>query len=66
MQQSEAYLAAGYPDQSVHYALQGLHIARTLESKSNINWAHEIHIKLLRSRWRDETVIGELEAALAG
>lgn len=66
MQQSEAYLAAGYPDQCVHCALQGLHIARTLESTSNINWSHEIHIKLLRSRWRDETVIRELEAALAG
>ncbi len=66
MQQSEAYLAAGYPDQCVHYALQGLHIARTLESTSNINWSHEIHTKLLRSRWGDETVIGELEAALAG
>jgi transcriptional regulator with XRE-family HTH domain len=66
MQQSEAYLAAGYPDQCVFYALQGLHIGRTLESTSNINWSHEIHIKLLRSRWRNETVIGELEAALAG
>jgi transcriptional regulator with XRE-family HTH domain len=66
MQQSEAYLAAGYPDQCVHNALQGLQIARTLESTSNINWSHEIHIKLLRSKWRDETVIGELEAALAG
>lgn len=66
MQQSEAYLAAGYPDQSVHYALQGLHIARTLESTSNINWSREIQMKLLRSKWKDEPVIGELEAALAG
>ena len=66
MQQSEAYLAAGYPDQSVQYALQGLHIARTLESTSNINWSREIHTKLLRSKWKDEPVIGELEAALAG
>lgn len=66
MQQSEAYLAAGYPDQSSAYAIQGLQIARMLESTSNINWSREIHTKLLRSKWKDEPVVGELEAALAG
>jgi transcriptional regulator with XRE-family HTH domain len=66
MQQAEAYLAAGYPDQSVQYAIQGLQIARTLESTSNINWSREIHTKLLRSKWKGEPVVGELEAALAG
>ncbi len=66
MQQAEAYLAAGYPDQSVQYALRGLHIARTLESTSNINWSREIHTKLLRSKWKGETVVRELASALAG
>jgi transcriptional regulator with XRE-family HTH domain len=66
MQQSEAHLAAGAPDECVHYALQGLHLARTLESTSNINWSREIHTKLLRSQWKGEPVVVELEAALAG
>lgn len=66
MQQSEAYLAAGYPDQSSAYAIQGLQIARMLESTSNINWSREIYTKLLRSKWKDEPVVGDLEAALAG
>lgn len=66
MQQSEAYLAAGYPDQSVEYAIQGLQIARMLESTSNINWSREIHTKLLRSKWKGEPVVGQLEAALTG
>jgi transcriptional regulator with XRE-family HTH domain len=66
MQQSEAHLAAGAPDECVHYALQGLRLARTLESTSNINWSQEIHTKLLRSQWKGESVVAELEAALAG
>ncbi len=66
MQQSEAHLAAGSPDECVHASLHGLQLARTLESTSNINWSHEIHTKLLRSRWKGEPVVAELEAALAG
>ena len=66
MQQAEAYLAADYPDQCVQYAIQGLQIARTLESTSNVNWSREIHTKLLRSKWKGESAVGELAAALAG
>jgi transcriptional regulator with XRE-family HTH domain len=66
MQQAEAYLAADAPDACVHYALQGLHLARTLESTSNINWSREIHTKLLRSQWKSEPVVAELEAVLVG
>ena len=66
MQQSEAYLAAGYLDECIRLALQGLQVARTLESTSNINWVREIHTKLLSSKWREEVIVGELEAALAG
>jgi hypothetical protein len=66
MQQSEAHLAAGAPDECVHYALQGLHLARTLESTSTINWSREIHTKLLRSQWNGEPVVAELEDALVG
>jgi transcriptional regulator with XRE-family HTH domain len=64
MQQSEAFLAAGHPDQCVRYALKGLQLAQALESTSNVNWAHEIHVKLLRSKWRGEPIVGELGAAL--
>jgi transcriptional regulator with XRE-family HTH domain len=66
MQQAEAHFAVGAPDESVHYALQGLHLARTLESTSNINWSREIHTKLLRSQWKGEPIVADLEAALAG
>ncbi len=64
MQQSEAFLAAGHPDQCVRYALKGLQLAQALESTSNINWAREIHVKLLQSKWKGEPIVGELGAAL--
>ena len=64
MQQSEAFLAAGQPDQCVQHALQGLHLARQLESRSNIHWSREIHTKLQRSKWKNEPVVGQLQAAI--
>lgn len=64
-QQSEAFLAAGQPDQCVHYALKGLHLAHQLESKSNMNWSREIHAKLQQSKWKNEPVLEELQAALS-
>lgn len=64
MQQSEAFLAANQPDQCVQQALGGLRIARQLESQSNINWSHEIHAKLQASRWKNESVVEELQAAI--
>jgi len=63
-QQAEAFLAAGEPDTCVHYAINGLQIARTLRSMGNINWASEIHTKLLTSLWKNEPVVGKLGAAI--
>lgn len=64
MQQSEAFLAAGEPDSCVEYAIEGLGIARMLGSAGNINWASEIHEKLLTSQWKNEPVVGKLGAAI--
>jgi transcriptional regulator with XRE-family HTH domain len=64
MQQSEAFLAADQPDQCVQHALQGLHLARQLESRSNIHWSREIHAKLQQSKWKNEPVVEELRAAI--
>ncbi len=64
MQQAEAHLAAGRPDQCVRYALKGLQLAQALGSTGNINWASEIHGKLLASKWKGEPVVGELAAAI--
>jgi transcriptional regulator with XRE-family HTH domain len=64
MQQAEAFLAAGQPDQCVQHALQGLHLARQLESNSNIHWSREIHTKLRQSKWKHEPVVGQLQMAL--
>jgi transcriptional regulator with XRE-family HTH domain len=65
MQQAEAFLAANQPDQCVQQALKGLHIARQLESKSNINWSREIYVKLQQSKWKNEPVVEELRAAIS-
>jgi tetratricopeptide (TPR) repeat protein len=65
MQQSEAFLAANQPDQCVKLAVKGMHIARQLESKSNINWSREIHTKLRQSKWKNEPVVEELQAAIS-
>jgi transcriptional regulator with XRE-family HTH domain len=65
MQQSEAFFAANQPDQCVKLAVKGLHIARQLESKSNINWSREIHTKLRQSKWKNEPVVEELHAAIS-
>jgi transcriptional regulator with XRE-family HTH domain len=65
MQQSEAFLAASQPDQCVQHVLQGLHLARQLESKSNIHWSREILAKLQQSKWKNEPVVEELRAALS-
>jgi transcriptional regulator with XRE-family HTH domain len=64
MQQSEAFLAADQPDQCVQHALKGLHLARQLESRSNIHWSREIHAKLQQSKWKNEPVVGQLQAAI--
>lgn len=64
MQLAEAHLAAGRPDQCVRYALKGLQLAQALGSIGNINWASEIHAKLLASKWKGEPVVGELAAAI--
>jgi hypothetical protein len=64
MQQSEAFLAADQPDQCVQHALKGLHLARQLESRSNIHWSREIHTKLLQTKWKNEPVVGQLQAAI--
>lgn len=64
LQQSEAFLAAGEPDTCVAYAIEGLQLARMLGSAGNINWASEIHDKLLASPWKNEPVIGKLGAAI--
>jgi len=64
MQQAEAYLAAGQPDDCVHHTLKGLQLAQALESPGNINWAREIHTKLLDSKWKSEPVVGKLGAAV--
>lgn len=66
MQQAEAYLVAGLPDSCVDMTLQGLQLAQALASKENINWACEIHTKLLASRWRDEPMVGQLRKAIVG
>lgn len=63
-QQAEAFLAAGEPDTCVYHTINGLQIARTLGSMGNINWASEIHIKLLGSCWKNEPVVGKLGAAI--
>jgi transcriptional regulator with XRE-family HTH domain len=64
MQHSEAFFAAGQPDQCVRYALEGLQLARTLESVSNVHWSYEIYDKLLLSLWKNEGVVKELAEAL--
>lgn len=64
LQQSEAFLAAGEPDTCIAYAIEGLQLARALGSAGNINWASEIHDKLLASPWKNEPVIGKLGAAI--
>lgn len=64
MQHAEAFFAAGQPDQCVRYALEGLQLARTLESVSNVHWSYEIYDKLLLSVWKNEGVVKELEEAL--
>ncbi len=64
MQQSEAFLIAGLPDQCVDFALRGLQIARSIESTSNINWSREIHTKLSGSKWQKEAAVRKLETAL--
>ncbi len=64
LQQAEAFLAAGEPDICVEYTIEGLQIARTLGSAGNINWASEIHAKLLASAWKNEPVVGKLGAAI--
>lgn len=64
LQQAEAFLAVGEPDTCVAYALEGLQFARMLGSAGNINWASEIHEKLLSSLWKSEPVIGKLGAAI--
>jgi transcriptional regulator with XRE-family HTH domain len=65
MQQSEAFLAANQPDHCVQHALKGLHLAHQIESKSNINWSREIHAKLQQSKWKNELVVEELQAAIS-
>jgi hypothetical protein len=64
LQQAEAFLAAGEPDTCVTYTIEGLQFARTLGSAGNINWASEIHDKLLASPWKNEPVVGKLGAAI--
>src|SRR2546427_7858428 len=64
MQQAEAYLAANQLDYCIEQALQGLQIARALNSKENINWASEIHTKLQASSWKYEPVVRQLKAAI--
>ena len=64
MQQAEAYFAAGQPDDCVDKAMQGLQLAHALLSKENVNWACEMHTKLLTSRWRNEPVVGQLRKAI--
>ncbi|HEU5380745.1 MAG TPA: hypothetical protein VFV38_35425 [Ktedonobacteraceae bacterium] len=64
LQQAEAFLAAGEPDTCVAYAIEGLQLARALGSAGNINWASEIHEKLLASLWKHEPVIGKLGTAI--
>ena len=63
-QQAEAFLAAGEPDICVEYTIEGLQLARTIGSPGSINWASEIHEKLLASSWRNEPVVGRLGAAI--
>lgn len=64
MQQSEAHLAAGHPDYAVKFALEGLRLALILQSKGNTNWASEIYTQLVKSVWKDEPVVKELEEAI--
>lgn len=64
MQQAEAFLAVKEPDTCVEYAIEGLQAARVLGSTGNINWASEIHSKLLTSQWRNEPVVGRLGASI--
>jgi len=64
MQQSEAYLAAELPDQCVEYAINGLQIARTIQSAGSINWTNEIYDKLLQSPWKNEAVVDQLKQAI--
>ncbi|GHO91545.1 hypothetical protein KSF_015930 [Reticulibacter mediterranei] len=64
MQQSEAFLVAGQPDDCVEFALKGLQVARILESASSINWSREIYAKLLNSQWKGEPVVEHLASAL--
>jgi transcriptional regulator with XRE-family HTH domain len=64
LQQAEAFFAAGEPDICVEYAIEGLQVARTLGSAGNINWASEIHEKLLASSWKNEPVVGKLGASI--
>lgn len=64
MQLAEAFLVAEEPDACVEHAIEGLQIARMLGSAGNINWANEIHEKLLNSPWKNEIVVGKLGAAI--
>lgn len=64
MQQAEAYLAAGQPDVCVDKTLQGLDLAQAMMSKENVNWACEIHTKLLDSRWKNESIVSKLRRAI--
>jgi|GEM_PF-2645773 len=64
MQEAEAYLVANLPDSCIDKTLQGLQLARALISKENVNWACEIYTKLLASRWRDESMVGQLRKAI--
>ena len=63
-QQAEAFLAASEPDTCVAYAIEGLQLARILGSAGNMNWASEIHDKLLASAWKNEPITGKLGAAI--
>ncbi|WP_137685983.1 hypothetical protein [Thermosporothrix hazakensis] len=64
MQQAEAYLAAGMPDISVDKAMEGLRVAKVLESTSNINWAKEIYLKIRTSPYKEELFAQRLRDAI--
>ncbi|HYU71298.1 MAG TPA: helix-turn-helix transcriptional regulator [Ktedonobacteraceae bacterium] len=66
MQHAEAFFVSGQPDQCVKYTIEGLQLARMIESASNIHWSYEIYDKLRFSAWKNERAVKELEEVLKG
>jgi len=49
---------------SLNANINGLQIARTIQSAGSINWTNEIYDKLLQSPWKNEAVVDQLKQAI--